>query len=110
MIKVSAQSQETFKQGPVFAKLAGSQINPTTQTPKAAVVLEGVTPGSGDYFNQSWDTDTTGVTPKYSILVEVGSGSLIGALTAGKVYDVWLQWSFAGKTLIQRGSSVSVYA
>jgi hypothetical protein len=109
MIKVSAQSREEEKVGPVFAKLNGSQINPSTNPPSAAVVLEGVTPQAGDYAAQSWDVDTSGVTPKYYILVDIGPGSTIGSLTAGKVYDIWVSYTLVAKTVVSRIGSISVY-
>lgn len=73
----------------------GADLDPTSYTVTIAVKLEGTRPVSADFKPATWTTDTEG---QYWAQLQVGTGSAVGALTAGARYKVHAKVAASGET------------
>jgi hypothetical protein len=73
----------------------GATLDPTAYTVTVAVKLEGIRPESADYKPATWSTDTEG---QYWAQLLVGTGTTVGALTAGMRYKAHAKVSASPET------------
>lgn len=77
--------------------LSGEPLDPTDYTVTVAVRLEGTRPASGDFKAASW---FEGLDGSYWAKLDVGPGTTVGALTAGRRYKAHAKISAGTETPI----------
>lgn len=106
-IPIIAAASVEYLRVAVSAKEAGVVVNPTTDAVAMAVKTSG-TPSGGDWKTAAWETDATTDPDTYYARVLVGTGTDVGALTAGDTYSVWVRVSDSPEVPIKHAGYIQV--
>jgi hypothetical protein len=93
---------------PVAASVAGTAINPTSDTVQIAVVPTGSVPATGDWNAATWETDAVADPDIYYARLLVGPPPGVVGLSAGNIYDVYVKVFDNPETVVRNSGAIGI--